>query len=602
MDDELKIGARNNSGDKQRIHESKAHAQAILDHMTAMQPEDETQTPKSFDLDETLVLYGAEVKALGGGRVGGYLVRFSGQADPDLTGDYFTVATDFGPHQTTPVLYQHGMDAKMKQRVLGQGKLTKDEVGIWVEAQLEMRDEYEKVIYEMAEAGKLGWSSGTASHLVAREVTGKSNHIKAWPLGLDASLTPTPAEPRNSAVTLKTYINVPAVLQVEGDKTAGAVPVVEPIESETIVLPVEGTKMDIENEVTQLKAAVEKLTGIIEAAPAVKSAPAVTHSPRESASFGKAMKAWLQGDTPAGFARGNEMTMHPESIKGAWEGGTDAEGGYAVPDDFYNSVIEQRDLQSWVRQAPVLRLTTTRDRILIPTESTAGTKLVVTDEEASYDENEPVFGQAALTIYKFTKMLKISEELLDGDAVGLEAYLASTLARAQAKAENYYCTVGTGSSMPQGLVYASTSSAVVMASPDAIVSTDLTGALGTLGAGYWESGAMGLIMAPSVFWYIRGITGNPFQFAEMPQGTGKSLFGYPVYLAPDCDALTVHSGKVVTFANMGFYAFAERQGLTVARNPYLYQANGIVGIFAKSRFGGVLTQALSAVHMLGHND
>jgi HK97 family phage major capsid protein len=249
-----------------------------------------------------------------------------------------------------------------------------------------------------------------------------------------------------------------------------------------------------------------------------------------------------------------------------------------------------------------MRFTTGRDRILIPTEATAGTKLVVTDEEAGYDENEPVFGQAALTIYKFTKMLKISEELMDGDSVGLEKYLASTLARAQAKAENYYCTVGTGSSMPQGLVYASTSSAVMMATSDVIVSTDITGARGVLNAGWDVPGEVGVVMAPSVWWYIKGIAGSDFQFVNTPAGGDMNLFGERVYLAPDCDALTVHSGKVITWANFGAYAFAERQGLTVARNPYLYQANGIVGVFAKARFGAVLTQALATVHMLGHND
>ena len=48
-------------------------------------------------------------------------------------------------------------------------------------------------IYGMAEAGKLGWSSGTLPNLVEREVTGDAAHIKSWPLGKDASMTPTPA-------------------------------------------------------------------------------------------------------------------------------------------------------------------------------------------------------------------------------------------------------------------------------------------------------------------------------------------------------------------------------------------------------------------------
>lgn len=560
-------------------------------------------------MEDVLVMFGGEIKALGEGKVGGYLVRYSTPKDPDLEGDFFSKETDLGAADggSLPVYYQHGMDGQLKSRRIGRGVVKYDDAGLWFEAQLELRDEYEQYIYELAQAGKLGWSSGAAGHLVSRESVGKSYHIMSWPIA-EASLTPTPAEARNSAVSLKSLVNLDDAPEVSAEVAAVAEPEVV-IEQAADELPeiktIEtGEKEMEEQEIKDLvsdavKAAIADQTPVN--AGGLKAA-VVTKDPKHSASFGKALAAWAQGDNPAGFCKGVEMTMHPEGVKGAWEGGTDNEGGYAVPDDFYNSIVEQRDLSSWVRQAPVQRFVTNRDRILIPTESTAGTKLVVTDEEAGYDENEPVFGQAALTIFKFTKMIKMSEELMDGDAVGLQEYIASTIARAQAKAENYYCTVGTGSGMPQGLVYGSTSSSVMMATADTIVSTDITGALATLSAGYEEPGMMGLIMNPAVLWYIRGITGNPFQFAVTPQAAGDSILGIPVYKAPDADTYTVHSGKVITYANMGFYAFAERQGITVARNPYLYQANGIVGIFAKSRFGGVLTQAGAAVHMLGHND
>lgn len=550
-------------------------------------------------MEDVLVTFGGEVKALGDGKVGGYLVRFSTPLDPDLESDFFDKSTDLGviDDSNLPVYYQHGMDGTIKGRRIGRGVCKFDDVGLWLEAQLDMRDEYEKMILQMAEQGKLGWSSGAAGHLVSREAVGKSYHITSWPIA-EASLTPTPAEPRNSAVSLKSLMETEPAAEPEVEATIEPEPAAEPEPEITNgELKMED---ELKNEIAEaVKAAIADQVPVN--AGGLKNVN-VTKDPKHSASFGKALMAWATGDNPAGFTKGVEMNMHPESVKGAWEGGTDNEGGYAVPDDFYNGIIEQRDLASWVRQAPVMRFVTGRDRILIPTESTAGTKLVVTDEEAAYDENEPVFGQAALTIYKFTKMLKISEELMDGDAVGLEAYLASTIARAQAKAENYYCTVGTGSGMPQGLVYASTSSSVMMATADTIVSTDITGARAVLNSGWDIPGEVGAIMAPATAWYIKGITGSPFQFVDTPAGGAGMLFGEKVYLAPDCDALTVHSGKVITWANFNAYAFAERQGVVIARNPYLYQANGIVGIFAKSRFGGVLTQALATIHMLGHND
>lgn len=155
-------------------------------------------------MDDTLVTFGGAVKALGGGRIGGYGVLFSTSADPDLAGDYFTPKTDFGPHKTTAVYYDHGLDGQMGRKVLDAGATMQvKDAGIWVEAQLDVRDEYEAAILKMAEDGKLGWSSGTASHLVEREADGKAQRITRWPLGLDMSLTPTPCEPRTAAVPLK---------------------------------------------------------------------------------------------------------------------------------------------------------------------------------------------------------------------------------------------------------------------------------------------------------------------------------------------------------------------------------------------------------------
>lgn len=156
-------------------------------------------------IDETLVVYGGAVKALGGGRVGGYLVRFSTDEDPDLEGEFFTKETDFGEASTGMVYYQHGMDEVLKKRKIGKATHKADEFGVWAEAQLDLRDKYERFIYEMAEKGKLGWSSGTAGHLVEREPRGKAVWLKSWPLGLDDTLTPTPAEPRNTAIPLKSW-------------------------------------------------------------------------------------------------------------------------------------------------------------------------------------------------------------------------------------------------------------------------------------------------------------------------------------------------------------------------------------------------------------
>ena len=74
-------------------------------------------------MEETLIAFGNEIKALGEGKVGGYLVRFSTAADPDLTNDYFTKDTDLHIPADLPVLYNHGLDRKMGKRVIGKSNI-----------------------------------------------------------------------------------------------------------------------------------------------------------------------------------------------------------------------------------------------------------------------------------------------------------------------------------------------------------------------------------------------------------------------------------------------------------------------------------------------
>jgi len=163
---------------------------------------------------ETLVTFGGEVKSLGDGRVGGVLVRFSTDEDPDLEGDFFDTETDymFELPGISKGWFNHAQD-KQKKQLSNDVNLTLREFDIWAETILDERDRYEKYLLGLAEKGKLGWSSGTASHLVDREPVGKANHVTCWPLGLDASLTHIPAEPRNTVVPLKSlsdkFLSIP---------------------------------------------------------------------------------------------------------------------------------------------------------------------------------------------------------------------------------------------------------------------------------------------------------------------------------------------------------------------------------------------------------
>ncbi len=133
------------------------------------------------------------------GRIGGYLIVWGNHDQRDLQGEYFTPATELGLewYDRRPVLYHHGLDGRLKAAVVGTiDTLRVDEVGVWAEAQLDMRQRYVHAVQQLVDKGVLGWSSGSLPHLVA---VADDGHIRRWPI-VEGSLTPAPAEPRRTDV------------------------------------------------------------------------------------------------------------------------------------------------------------------------------------------------------------------------------------------------------------------------------------------------------------------------------------------------------------------------------------------------------------------
>jgi phage head maturation protease len=163
------------------------------------------------------------------GYVKGYLVRFGDTKTADLEGDFFTPQTDYGfpvsKGQRVPlnVYYHHGMDSMVGKKSIGTGFVKMDDTGLWYEAQLDMADEYGSMIAKLCKQGKMGFSSGAAGHLVERKSMGGAAEITRWPIA-EASITPTPAEYRNSVKSLKEYYGMEPMMDMEEEMVMAPMP------------------------------------------------------------------------------------------------------------------------------------------------------------------------------------------------------------------------------------------------------------------------------------------------------------------------------------------------------------------------------------------
>lgn len=178
------------------------------------------------------------VKALGGGRIGGYAVLWGDHQRTDLTKEYFTpdtadLTTIFKQLGRLPNLYAHGGDGSVRSAIIGViDTMIPDDIGLWYEAQLERASAYREAVLRLIERGLLGSSSGTLP--AAREVA-PDGHIKRWPI-VEVSLTPAPAEYRmlDRPVSEIKDLYEAIGLNFEGEETPAASPVEEtpPVESD----------------------------------------------------------------------------------------------------------------------------------------------------------------------------------------------------------------------------------------------------------------------------------------------------------------------------------------------------------------------------------
>lgn len=541
-------------------------------------------------MDE-LIAIGDEVKALGEGKIGGYLVRFTDAANPDLTGDYFDAKSDITIPDSLPLLYNHGMDATIKKRKIGTTTTRIDDAGIWAESQLNMRDDYEKRIYAMAEAGKLGYSSGALSHLVDREPVGKSFHIKTWFIG-EASLTPTPAEFRNTVVTIKSLMETN---EMDTNEIKSAVD--EAVKA-ALTAKAEADKVEADR-VASVKAAeeagyqkaIKELGG---KAPSMKHITEMGFSEEKDAV--PAFKHWL------GTGQVNGGLIAPDSTweaKSAFNAGVTsaATGGYLIPDPMYNQIIAKRNIQSFIRQLPYQSFVTPSDHILVNVEDTSATAFVATAELAAYDENEPTFAQKDIILYKYTKAVRATEEFMSYNNSNFDAWLMDVFARAESTLENTIFLTGNGTTQPQGVITGANSGNVVTTSA-VLVPVDVSALIGKLGAGYNVQGQTGLVMQNATKWYLKGLPTNAaFAFSPTP----NDFFGQPVVINDNMSAYTVANsgGKSMLFGNWKYYGVAEKPGMMVQRNPYLYMATGEIGIFASVFRGGAVLQSEAFYHSVG---
>lgn len=277
--------------------------------------------------------------------------------------------------------------------------------------------------------------------------------------------------------------------------------------------------------------------------------------------------------------------------------GTDADGGYLVPEDFERDIVTALEEENVIRS--LAKVITTQHERKIPV-ATGHSTAQWTAENAAYTESNPTFGQKQIDAFKLTDLCRVSVELLQDSAFDIEDYLMKEFARAFGIAEEQAFCVGTGTNQPTGIFTANGGTVgVTAAANNAITADELISLVYALKSPYRRNAKF--LMNDATISAIRKLKDQNGAYLWQPSvqaGQPDRLLGYEIFTSPYVPTMAA-GALTVAFGDFKNYWIGDRAGRTVQRLNELYATNGQIGYVATERVDGkvILPEGIQLLKM-----
>ena len=278
--------------------------------------------------------------------------------------------------------------------------------------------------------------------------------------------------------------------------------------------------------------------------------------------------------------------------------GVDANGGYLVPEEYDNRLIDILDEENVMRKLGTRITTSGEHKINIAATKPAAAWI---EEGGALTFGDATFDQIILDAHKLHVAIKVTEELLYDNAFNLENYIMQQFGKALANAEEDAFINGTGTGQPLGILAATGGAdvGVTAKSATAITADELIDLIYSLKRPYRKSAAF--LLNDQTLAAIRKLKDNYGQYLWQPSlqaGEPDRILGYAAYTSPYFPA--VAAGKAaVAFGDFSYYNIGDRGTRSFAELKELFAGNGMVGFVAKERVDGklVLPEAVKLLKM-----
>ena len=264
--------------------------------------------------------------------------------------------------------------------------------------------------------------------------------------------------------------------------------------------------------------------------------------------------------------------------------GTDASGGYLVPEEYDHRLIDVLHEENVLRPLATTITTSGEHKINITATKPAAAWI---DEGAALTFGDATFAQMILDAHKLHVAVKVSEELLYDNAFNLEHYLITEFGKALGDKEEEAFLLGDGTHKPTGLLAAASAHETEEAK---LKADELISLVYALKRPYRKNAAF--IANDQTLAAIRKLKDANGVYLWQPSyqmGEPDRIFGYPVYTTPYMPI--VEAGKIVlAFGDYSYYNIGDRGVRSMQVLKELFAEHGMVGFVMKERVDGKLVQ------------
>ena len=273
--------------------------------------------------------------------------------------------------------------------------------------------------------------------------------------------------------------------------------------------------------------------------------------------------------------------------------GVDADGGYLVPEEYDNRLIDVLTEENIMRSLGHTITTSGEHKINIAATKPAAAWI---EEGGALQFSDATFSQILLDAHKLHVAIKVTEELLYDNAFGLENYIINQFGKALANAEEDAFLNGDGSGKPTGLFAATGGGTVAGTLSAAIKSDDMLDLVYALKRPYRKNASF--IMNDKTLAQLRKLKDNNGAYIWQPSyqtGEPDKVLSYAVHTsayAPE---------NAIAFGDYSYYNIGDRGTRSFKQLTELFAGNGMIGYVAKERVDGklILPEAVQILKLSG---